>query len=76
MAKQISIKCFEESEFSRKPEKATEESAGNDLYAADTITILPKTAQTIPLDLRFAIPAGFFGQIFPRSSILFNHLVT
>ena len=41
-----------------------------------TITILPKTTQTIPLDLRFAIPAGFFGQIFPRSSILVNHLVT
>ena len=65
MAKQISIKYFEESEFSRKPEQATEESAGYNLYAADTITILPKSAQTIPLDLRFAIPAGFFGQIFP-----------
>ena len=65
MAKQISIKHFEESEFSRKPEQATEESAGYNLYAADTITVLPKSAQTIPLDLRFAIPAGFFGQIFP-----------
>ena len=65
MEKQISIKYFEESEFSRKPEQATEESAGYNLYAADTITVLPKSAQTIPLDLRFAIPAGFFGQIFP-----------
>ena len=76
MTKQISINYFEESEFSQKPGQATEESAGYDLYAADTITILPKTAQTIPLDLRFAIPAGFFGQIFPRSSILVKHLVT
>ena len=76
MAKQISIKYFEESELSRKPEQATEESAGYDLYAADTITILPKTAQTIPLDLRFAIPAGFFGQICPRSSLVINHWVT
>ena len=76
MAKKISIKFFEETKFSWKPEQATEESAGYDLYAADTITILPKTAQTIPLDLRFAIPAGFFGQIFPRSSILLNYLVT
>ena len=73
MAKQISIKYFEESEFSRKPERGTNKSAGYDLYAADTIRILPKTAQTIPLDLKFAIPAG---QIFPRSSILVNHLVT
>ena len=76
MAKQISIRYFEESEFSKKPEQATKESAGYDLYAADTITILPKTAQTIPPDLRFAVPAGFFGQIFPRLSILVNHLVT
>ena len=76
MAKKISIKYFEETKFSWKPEQANEESAGYDLYAADTITILPKTAQTIPLDLRFAIPAGFFGQIFPRSSILLNYLVT
>ena len=76
MAKQISIKYLEESEFSKKPEQATEESAGYDLYAADTIAILPRTAQTIPLDLRFAIPAGLFGQIFPRLSILVNHLVT
>ena len=76
MAKQISIRYFEESEFSKKPEQATKEFAGYDLYAADTITILPKTAQTIPPDLRFAVPAGFFGQIFPRLSILVNHLVT
>ena len=60
MAKQISIKYFEESEFSKKPEQATKESAGYDLYAADTITIFPKTAQTIPPDLRFAVLAGFF----------------
>ena len=76
IAKQISIKYFEESEFSRKPEQTTGESAGYYLYAADTITILLTTAQTISLDLRFAIPAGYFGQISPRSSILVNHLVT
>ena len=64
MAKQISIKYFEESEFSRKPEQATKESAGYDLDAADTITILLKTAQTIPLDLRFAIPDGFLDKYF------------
>ena len=64
MAKKISIKYFEESQFSRKPEQATEESVGYDLYAADTITILPETAQAIPLDLRFAIPAGFLDKYF------------
>ena len=76
MAKQIVVKYFEESKFARVPEQTTEGSAGYDLYAADTITILPQSAQTIPLDLRWAIPDGFFGQIMPRSSILVDHLVT
>ena len=64
MAEQISIKYFEESEFSKKPEQATEESAGYDLYAADTITILPKTAQTIPLDLRLLFQQDFLAKFF------------
>ena len=76
MAKQIVVKYFEESEFARGPEQTTEGSAGYDLYPADTITILPQSAQTIPLDLRWAITDGFFGQIMPRSSILVDHLVT
>ena len=76
MAKQIVVKYFEENEFARVPEQTTEGSAGYDLYAADTVTILPQTAETIPLDLRWAISDGFFGQIMPRSSILVNHLVT
>ena len=76
MAKQIVVKYFEENEFARVPEQTTEGSAGYDLYAAGTVTILPQTAKTIPLDLRWAIPDGFFGQIMPRSSILVNHLVT
>ena len=60
----------------REPEKTTEGSAGYDLYAADTVTILPQTAQTISFDLSFAIPAGIFGKIMPRSSVLVDHLVT
>ena len=42
MAKPISIKYFEESQYSRKPEQATEKSAGYDLFAADVITICRK----------------------------------
>ena len=41
------------------PEQTTEESAGYDLYAADTITFLPQSSQIIPLNLRWAIPDGF-----------------
>ena len=41
---QIVVKYFKESEFARVPEQTTEGSAGYDLYAADTITILPQGA--------------------------------
>ena len=76
MAKQITVRYFETSQFAREPEQTAEGSAGYGLYAADTVTILPQTAQTISLDLRFAIPAGFFGKIMPRSIILLDHLNT
>ena len=76
MAKQVTIRYFEVSQIAREPEQTTERSAGYYLYAADTVIILPQTAQTYSLDLRLAIPAGFFGKIMPRSSILVDHLVT
>ena len=60
MAKQIVVKYFEENEFARVPEQTTEGSAGYDLYAADTVTILLQTAETIHLDLRWAFPDKFF----------------
>ena len=76
MSKQITAKYFEESEFAKEPCQATEGSAGYDLYAAETKTFLPNSADTVSLDLRWAIPTGFFGKLFPRSSILKDHLVT
>ena len=76
MSKQIAVKYFKESEFSEEPEQITEGSAGYDLYAADTRTILPNCAETILLDLRWVIPNEFFGKHFPWSSIIKNHLVT
>ena len=37
---------------------------------------LPNSADTVSIELRWAIPSGFFGKIFPCSSILKDHLVT
>ena len=76
MSKQITVKYFEESELAKEPCQATEGSAGYDLYAAETKTFLPNSADTVSLDLRWAIPTGFFGKLYPRSSILKDHLVT
>ena len=76
MPKQIKIKYFEESIFAKEPVKATEESAGYDLFAAKAKTIVSNSSQTVCLDLRWAIPKGFFGKVFPRSSLIKGHNVT
>ena len=76
MFKQITIKSYSESEFSREPYQETEDSAGYDSFAAGTKTFLPNSVDTISLDLRWAIPAGFFGRLFPRSELLREHFIT
>ena len=72
----ITVKYFAENEFFKEPYQATEESAGYDLFAANTLTLFPKNNGCISLAGRFAIPKGFFGKIFPRSGLLRDHLVT
>ena len=76
MPKQIAIKYFEESVFAKEPVKATEGSAGYDLFATEAKTIIPNSSQIVCLDLRWAIPQGFFGKAFPRSSLIKNYNVT
>ena len=76
MSKQIIVKYFQESEFAKELRQATEGSAGYDLYVAETKTILPHSTDTVSVELRWAIPNGFFGKLFLRSSILKDHLVT
>ena len=76
MCKYITVKYYSESEFAREPYQATEDSAGYDLFAAETKTFLPKTVDTLLVDLRWVIPTGFYGKLFPRSGILKKHFVT
>ena len=76
MSKYITVKYYSESEFAREPYQAIEDSAGYDLFAAETKAFLPKTVVTLSIDLRWAIPTGFYGKLFPRSGILKEHFVT
>ena len=46
------------------------------MFAAETKTFLPKTVGTLSIELRWAIPPGFYGKLFPRSGILKEHFVT
>ena len=61
MSKTVNVKYFAETVFAKEPQKATEESAGYDLYAAEAKTIMPGKNALVCLDLHWAIPKGFCG---------------
>ena len=75
MSKQIVVQYFQESEFAKEPFQATEGSVEYDLFAAEAMTILPRSCETVSLDLRWAIPKGFYGKIYPRPSFV-KHMIT
>ena len=70
MSKTVNVEYLAETVFAKEPQKATEESAGYDLYAAEAKTILPGKNDLVCLDFRWAIPKGFCGRTFPRSSLI------
>ena len=74
--KPITIKYFEESQYAKAPYQTTEGSAGYDLFAAETNTLLPSSVDLISLDLRWAISSGFYGKVLPRSGLFKEHFVT
>ena len=76
MSEDITIKYFAENEFCREPYQASEDAAGYDLYAAETLTLFSKNTGCISLAFRFAIPKGYYEKIFPRSGLLNDHFVT
>ena len=69
MSKYITVKYYPESSFAREPYQTTEDSPRYDLFAAETKTFLPKSAGILSLDLRWVLPTGFYGKLFPRSGI-------
>ena len=53
----------------------TEQAAGMDLRAAvpEPITLTPGAFAVVPTGIRVAVPAGFEGQVRPRSGLAANH---
>ena len=51
------------------PTRGSEEAAGWDLYAAESVIILPHTTAKISTDIAIEIPAGYFGAVFARSGL-------
>ena len=76
MPKYITIKYYTENELGKEPYQATENSAGYDVFAAETKTFLQNSVDIISLELRWAIPNGFYSKLFPRSGILREHFVS
>ncbi len=54
---------------SKAPERATEHSAGFDIYAPSSVDIPPKQSWLVGSGVSAAIPEGWVGIINPRSSI-------
>jgi dUTP pyrophosphatase len=62
------------------PAYETAQAAGMDLRAAvphdEPLTLRPGSRFAVPTGLAFALPAGFEGQVRPRSGLAFKHGVT
>lgn len=60
------------------PTYSTPQSAGLDLTAAldDPLTLMPGTRAVVPTGLSMAIPAGYEGQVRPRSGLAAKHGLT
>ena len=63
-------------ENAREPFKATDGSAGYDLYSYKTLTIEPKSIVSVSVGCRLEIPKGYFGRILPRSGFALRNKLT
>ena len=55
------------------PIRAHKTDAGYDLFATREIYVMPKGKITADTGVHCEIPAGYFGDIRPKSGLLFNH---
>ncbi len=73
IASSFQVKCL--SLHATIPTRATDGSAGYDLYSAINITIPPHSWSCIPLDITIIPPIGTYGQILSRSGLAAKHCV-
>jgi len=53
----------------RTPTRATDGSAGYDLYSCERVVLRPRERGVVHTGVRLAIPKGWCGQIWPRSGM-------
>lgn len=59
-----------------EPRRQTEGAAGLDLVAAAGVTLQPGERGLVPTGVALALPAGFEGQVRPRSGLALKHGLT
>lgn len=59
--------------YATEPTRATDGSAGFDLYAVDNHTVWPGARVKIPTGIQLDIPEGYAGFIWPRSGMAIKH---
>ena len=64
-----SVKFKKLTPFATAPTRGTPDSAGWDLYAADNMEVMPGRMIKVPTDIAMAIPEGYFGGVYSRSSV-------
>ena len=70
MSEKIIVKYFEESESAHQPIRSTVGPAGYDLFAAQAMPLSPNSCELVSLDYIWEIPKGYYGKIYPRSSLV------
>ena len=73
---QISVKYTVANDQAIKPRKATIDSAGYDLFAAESKILQPVSFNVTSLELNMEIRQGFFWKIHLRCGLLLNHFVS
>ena len=76
MTEKLTVKYFANNNFAKEPVQASEDAAGCDLYAAEAKTLFPHSCSGLTIELRMAIPKGYYGKIFPCSGLLRDHFTT
>jgi len=76
----VAIKLLPHAEGLALPQYETDRSAGMDLRAAvpadDPVTLAPGARALVDTGLQIALPAGYEGQVRPRSGLAMRHGVT
>ena len=72
----LPVQYYSENPEFTLPTQAYEDADGYDLYAAETITILPRSCESVSIAMQIATPQGYFGKIFSRLGLTKHHLIT